>query len=71
MAIPADLLADAEAKYHALMTGRAIVELRDQNGETVRYSQARKGDLKLYVEELRALVNGTGTGSGPMRIWIA
>lgn len=70
MATTTELLADAEAKYHALLTGRAVVELRDQNGEVVRYNQASAPKLKAYIDELKLVVAGTPTCTGPMRVFL-
>lgn len=58
-------LTEAEAAYHDLLTGKAVVEFRDQNGEVVRYGQARKGDLAAYIERLKTQIAGT-TRNGPM-----
>lgn len=63
------MLQQAEAAYHELMLGRGVVELRDQNGETVRYSQTRKADLYGYILQLRQEL-GQSAVVGPGRVWI-
>lgn len=63
----AELLADAKAKYHALMTGTAVVEARDQNGEMVRYTVANAARLAAYIAYLEAKIDPTVI-SGPMRL---
>jgi len=50
------LLAEARAAYHQLMTGQAVVEIKDQNGESVRFTSARRADLYAYIQELQALL---------------
>lgn len=47
-------LAEAEAAYHALMTGQSAVQVRDQNGETVTFVAANKSDLMAYIQSLRS-----------------
>ena len=61
-------LAEAEAAYHNLMTGRSVSEVVDQNGERVRYTPANKNGLATYIADLKSKL-GQGTGSGPMRFW--
>ena len=36
MIITMQMLLDAQEAYHALLTGSAVAEFRDQNGETVK-----------------------------------
>jgi hypothetical protein len=63
------LLAEAESAYHALMTGQALVEITDQNGDRVKFAQARKSDLYTYIQNLRSqcpdTVNTTIVVTGP------
>lgn len=47
-------IAVLEARYDALMSGGAVVEFQDQNGEKVRYSSANAGKLLAYINELKA-----------------
>ena len=61
-----ELLALAEAAYHDLMTGRAVVEVRDQNGESIRYNPANAYRLANYIAELKRQINGSGCG--PMQV---
>ncbi len=61
-------LQEAETAYHELMAGRAVVEIRDQNGETVRYQAANAFRLATYIQELKRLL-GSGVNIGPMQIW--
>lgn len=70
MAIPmtdAELLADAEAAYHQLMTGKSVVQFRDSNGEVIQYNQQSAASLNKYIFLLRQRV--FGGASGPMRVW--
>lgn len=48
------LLAEARSAYHRLMTGTALVELRDQNGEVVRFTAIRRADLYAYIQDLES-----------------
>ena len=61
-------LADAEAKYHALMVGAAFVEVRDANGEMVRYKAANKADLAAYINDLKRQL-GVGPTNRPMGVF--
>lgn len=63
-----DRLAEAEAAYHKLLTGRSVSEVVDQNGERVRYTTTNAFRLAAYIAELKNQL-GRGTGSGPMRFW--
>ena len=54
----AERLAQAESALHALNTGRLVVSLRDQNGESITYNQASAGKLAAYVAALRIEVAG-------------
>lgn len=47
-----DLLNDARAKYHALMTGTSARVLVDQNGERVEFTAANKIHLYNYIAQL-------------------
>lgn len=72
LATLAQRLAEAEAAYHALLTGKAVVEVRDANGESVVYQQSNRASLAAYVNDLRRQI-GDGAGqseSGPMRVWL-
>lgn len=63
----AERLAEAEKAYHALMTGRAVVEVTDQNGERVRYTTANASRLSAYIAQLNADIAGSTTPRGPIR----
>lgn len=62
------LLEAAEKSYHDLMTGRAVVEVMDQNGERVKYQAANAYRLATYIQELKNKI-GTYGGSAPMEFW--
>lgn len=66
MATLQERLDEAEAAYHDLLIGKAVVELRDANGETIRYTVANRAALASYIEDLKRQL-GTITVSGPMR----
>lgn len=46
------LLNEARTAYHKLMTGTSLVELRDQNGETVRFTSINRQALYSYIQDL-------------------
>lgn len=69
MATLQERLAEAEDAKHKLATGRAVAEVRDQNGETIRYTPANAWRLNAYIEGLRSQINGPGTILGPMRVF--
>ena len=67
MATVADRLAEAEAEYHALITGTKPRVVVDQNGERVEFTTANAGRLRQYIQSLKdQLGNKT---SGPMRVF--
>lgn len=51
------LLQAALTAHSELLTGKTVVEFRDQNGEMVKYQAAKAGDLASYIETLRRLCN--------------
>lgn len=61
-------LKDAELAYHRLLTGQSVVEFRDQNGETVRYSAVNASRLMGYILDLKRQL-GRVNGHRPMRAW--
>lgn len=70
MAVTQQMLTEAEKAYHDLLTGSAVVEFRDQNGETVKYLRANKNDLLAYINSLKAQLGQSVAPSGPMRVWM-
>lgn len=62
-----DRLNEAEAAYHALQCGQAVAEVRDQNGESVRYTAANASRLYGYILDLKRQL-GITAYSGPMRV---
>lgn len=62
----AERLVEAEGALHALLTGQAVAEVRDQNGESVRYSQANVSRLRAYIAQLKTEVAGGPGCNGPI-----
>ncbi len=62
-----DRLNEAEDAYHALLTGKSAVEVRDANGESVRYTAANASRLYGYILDLKRQL-GITAYSGPMRV---
>lgn len=64
------LLDEAEAAYHALMSGQSVAEVRDHNGESIRYFANSALRLKAYILELKAELGLLPARSiGPGRGW--
>lgn len=67
-------LADAEAAYHKLMLGSAVVVLKDQNGESVTYQSANSTKLAAYIASLKqqiaALLNCGRATTYPMGTYL-
>jgi hypothetical protein len=53
-------LADAQLALHELLTGVAVTDLVDQNGQTTRYyrNSSSLGELRRYISELEAKLSG-------------
>ncbi|RWE33897.1 gpW family head-tail joining protein [Mesorhizobium sp.] len=64
-----ETLDEAKAAYHELLTGRAVAEFRDQNGETVRYQAANAFRLAAYIQELENKLSTECRPSAPMQFW--
>lgn len=62
-------LADAEKKYHSLMTGTSVKVFVDQNGERVEYSAANANRLSAYINELKRQLGLLPT-DGPLNVWM-
>lgn len=58
MPTAAERLQEARNAYHLLMTGQSAVEIRDSNGESVRFTAANASRLLAYIDELSAEVSG-------------
>ncbi len=71
MPTSAELLTEAKTAYHALQLGQSVVEVRDSNGESVRYTPANASRLQTYIATLEAEVAGQATTARlPLRpIW--
>lgn len=59
-------LDEARAAYHALMTGTSVVEVRDGNGESVRYTQINANRLTIYIRDLEAQIAEVSPAVVPM-----
>lgn len=51
-------LAEARLAYHLLLTGQQEVEVRDANGESVRFTAANASRLRAYISELEDELTG-------------
>lgn len=65
----AERLVEAEAAYHELLTGKAMVELRDQNGELIKYQAANARQLATYIAELKRQLSTDTRPNAPMEFW--
>lgn len=68
MATNAELLADAQAKYHALVTGVSPRVVVDQNGERIEFTAANKAGLAQYIQSLQNSISNTSLNR-PMRVF--
>lgn len=60
-------LTEAEAAYHTLQIGGGVAEVRDSNGESVRYTQANASRLRAYIMELKAQIAAEAAGKPQQR----
>lgn len=71
MATTLELLTEARAAYHSLMTGTMARVVVDQNGQRVEFTAANSTKLYGYIQELERLLAGeSGTpipSRGPAR----
>lgn len=61
------MLDEARNAYHRLMTQGGVIEVRDQNGEMVRYSAMNSARLAAYIAELERKLGGMAPS--PMKVW--
>lgn len=70
MSVTQQMLTDAREAYHKLMIGHSAVEIRDQNGDMVRYTPANRQQLYMYIQRLEAELTpavAVGRSRGPLR----
>lgn len=64
-------LVEAESVYHEWRLGQTVRSFRDQNGETVEFSQSGLMQLSSYIADLRAQIAAAGRACneyrGPLR----
>lgn len=53
----AELLAEARAAYHNLVTGQAARVVVDANGERVEFTAAKRQDLYQYIQSLEKMLS--------------
>lgn len=70
MAVTDQMLTEAQNALHALLTGSAVVEFTDQNGEKIRYTAAKKHDLIAYIAWLKGELGLDVAPTGPMKVWM-
>ena len=58
MATLAERLREAENALHDLLLGQQAVEVRDSNGEAVRFTPAKREDLRRYIRQLTDEIGG-------------
>lgn len=61
-------LAEAETALHKLSIGQVATEIRDQNGELVKFSPANAARLRQYIFELKAQLGLLRPA--PMTAWV-
>lgn len=65
-------LSEAETALHNVLIGKGVAEVRDFNGELVRYNKVETSALRAYIKELRDQIYvllGNVSTTGPMRIY--
>ena len=63
-------LVEAERALHSLVLGVSAVEVRDSNGESIRYTPANVSRLKAYIADLKAQIGGASSVVAPLRpVW--
>ncbi len=55
----AEKLADAETKYHLLLTGQMARVVVDQNGERAEFTSANAARLQAYIQDLKRQLGQT------------
>ena len=60
-------LTEAEAAYHKLQLGEGVAEVRDSNGESLRYTQANAARLRAYIADLKAQIAAETAGKSVQR----
>ena len=58
MPTAAERLQEAKNVYGLLIMGQSAVEVRDSNGESVRFTAANASRLLAYIDQLSAEVSG-------------
>lgn len=66
MATNAELLAQAKAAKHKLVTGQLARVFMDQNGERVEFTTTNLASLDAYIRQLEALSSPTPTYRKPI-----
>lgn len=61
-------LSEAEDAFHKLSLGTSVVEIRDSNGESVRYTSTDKSTLASYIGSLKAQLGLTNARYG--NVWM-
>lgn len=65
----ADDLASAKAALHALLTGKAVAQVRDSDGSFVSYTKTNIADLRAYIADLESQLPDATPRRGPLRIF--
>lgn len=63
-------LAEAETALHNALIGKGVTEVRDFNGESIRYNRVDNGALRGYIKQLQdeiTVLLGNTVSGGPMR----
>ncbi len=63
----ADDIASAKAALHALLTGKAVAQVRDSDGSYISYTKTNIADLRAYIAELEGQLPEAVTKRAPLR----
>lgn len=64
-----EMLAEARAARHRLLTGEGVYQFRDQNGEQVSYARTDLTKLDAYIRWLESEL-GVGIPVPVMKVWM-
>ena len=64
-----EMLAEARAARHRLLTGDGVYQFRDQNGEQVSYARTDLNKLDAYIRWLESEL-GVGIPVPVMKVWM-
>lgn len=69
--VTSEMLVEARAARHRLLTGGGVYQFRDQNGEQVSYAKTDLNKLDAYIRWLEAELGVANSTPVPvMKVWM-